>query len=144
MKTIIKILIGISLLFLLLGSTVAVNIEDLKVPIGYEKEDTGIYYLNTDVNSKLFVEKVDQDGINEYFKNHTEYTVMDIGNNTYFYMDSGLKTSGVEEVVEIDGTQYMVSFDNSEMLSLQDVDIKMAIEDLATFNEYNDFEPVPV
>ena len=138
-----KILIGLLLMFLIIGTACAVNLSDLKVPIGYNEETDGFYYLNTDEDSHLYVGEME---LNEnVFENDTGYAVISLGNNTYFYCDSVMESTGVQEKVNIDGTDYLVSFYKDNFVgSLQDTEIKMFLEDLKDFNEKNNLKPLEV
>ena len=142
MKTIIKILTGIAILFLLLGSaTAAVNVDDMKVPFGYSDLEGGMAMLN-DGHTELYVGKLeDNPGV---FESNAEemYIVSDIGNNTYYFIDDAMQMYGLQEKVSIDNVDYLVSVSKDSELS--NADKTLLKEDLDKFNELNNLEPVPV
>ena len=141
MKSITKIIIGISILFLLIGFVSATNLSNLKVPIGYNEETDGYYYLNTDEDSHLYVGKLsDNEGV---FDNDTGYMVIPIGDNIYFYCDSGLQSTGLQEIVKIDGTDYLVSFYKDNYIgNMKDTELQMFHDDIEKFNKDNKFTPI--
>ena len=128
-------------LFLLIGTVAAVNLSDLKVPLGYNEESEGYYYLNTDEDSHLYIgEMSSNEGV---FDNDTGYAVLDMGNNTYFFCDSNLQSTGVQEKVMIDGTEYLVSFYKDNFVgNMKDTEILMFLEYLEKFNKDNNLEPI--
>lgn len=135
-----KILIGILLIFLVIGTACAVNVSDLKVPIGYNEETEGYYYLNTDEDTHLYIGKLsDNEGV---FETTSDYFVVGIGDNFYTFEDILVNSYGVQEKVNIDGEDYLVSIDKTTPLS--DTDRTMFIEDLKDFNSKNNLQPIEV
>ena len=135
-----KILIGILLIFLVIGTACAVNVSDLKVPIGYNEETEGYYYLNTDEDTHLYIGKLsDNEGV---FETTSDYFVVSIGDNFYTFEDILVNSYGVQEKVNIDGEDYLVSIDKTTPLS--DTDRTMFIEDLKDFNSKNNLQPIEV
>ena len=141
MKTIIKIATTLTILLLLIGFASATNLSDLKVPIGYNEETDGYYYLNIDEDSHLYVGKLsDNEGA---FDNDTGYMVIPIGDNLYFYCDYGMKSTGIQEKVKIDGTDYLVSFYKDNYIgNMKDVELQMFHDDIEKFNKDNKFTPI--
>lgn len=140
---IIKIATTLTILLLFIGLASATNLSDLKVPIGYNEETEGYYYLNIDEDSHLYVGKLsDNEGA---FDNDTGYMVIPIGGNLYFYCDSGMKSTGIQEKVKIDGTDYLVSFYKDNFIgSMKDTELKMFQDDIKDFNKDNKLEPIAV
>ena len=135
-----KILIGILLIFLVIGTACAVNVSDLKVPIGYNEETEGYYYLNTDEDTHLYIGKLsDNEGV---FETTSDYFVVGIGDNFYTFEDILVNSYGVQEKVNIDGEDYLVSIDKTTPLS--DTDRTMFIEALKDFNSKNNLQPIEV
>ena len=144
-----KIIIGISILFLLIGMVSATDINNLKVPDGWKAIGGGSYHEEGDSpgqgsGQNMMIEKW-YDGLkDEYYQNITEeqYTVTDTGNNTYMYIDDLNQNAGSFEVVEIDGEKYFVNFwtvDNMDVEEIADTSLFMQ-----EFNKLNNFEPVEV
>ena len=133
-----KIIIGILLLFLVIGTAAAVNINDLKVPVGYNEETEGYYYLNTDEDTHLYIGEL---SLNEgVFENDTGYAVYSIGDKLYAFEDTAIQSYGIQEKVKINGEDYLVSIDKTT--PLDNVDKTMFKEDLQTFNKLNNLEPI--
>ena len=135
-----KILIGLLLMFLVIGTVCAVNVSDLKVPIGYNEETEGYYYLNTDEDTHLYIGKMSEN--KEAFETTSDYFVVGIGDNLYAFEDSLMDMYGIQEKVNIDGEDYLISIDKNVPLS--DVDNTMFKEDLKSFNSLNNLEPIEV
>ena len=144
----IKILIGISMLLLLLGSAAAFEINSLKTVDDYGDWDANGYSnYTTNSNRYFLVEKIgtfDDDFKDEWFKNHPEYeyTAELVDNNIYKIADNSFKFYGYQEVVEIDGDNYMVSINqNSKLSPGEESDF---LNDLKEFNKLNNLEPIEV
>lgn len=141
MKNIIKLFLGIGILFLLIGSAVAVNIDDMKVPFGYSDIEDGVSMLN-DGHTELYIGKLsDNPGVFES-DIEAEYIVSDIGNNTYYFIDDALQMYGIQEKVNIDNEDYIVSISKDSELS--NADKILLKEDLDKFNELNNLKPLEV
>ena len=142
-----KILIGISILFLLIGSAAAVKVDSLKTMEDYTAwDDNGYSNYTTNSNRYFFVEKVDLDDSlkDEWFNNHTdlEYMTMPVGDNIYYFEDEGFEFYGYQEVVEIDGTNYMISINQNSHLSPGEKNLYL--QDLKDFNKLNNLEPIAI
>ena len=141
MKTITKIIIGISILFLLITTVSATDIDKLKVPSGYSNLKNGTSMLN-DGHTQLYIGKMDnnpdvfESNINE------QYIVSNIGNNTYLFTDELLNVYGFQEKVTIDGVDYLVSISKDSPLS--NADKTLLKEDLEKFNKDNNLKPIAV
>jgi len=148
MKLKTKIIIGISILFLLLGSAAAFEIQELKPLTDYTTFDVNGYSnYTTNSNRYFLVEKIselDDDFKDEWFNNHTEYkfTAYPVGGNIYYAGDETFEFYGYEEVVELDGDYYMVSINQNSKLSPGET--KLYLQDLKDFNKLNNLEPVSV
>ena len=137
-----KTILGTLLMFLIIGTAYAVNISDLKVPIGYNEETEGYYYLNTDEHTHLYIGKMSENEDAFTSDVSLEYMVVSAGDNLYELIDDGMKMYGIQEKVNIDGTDYLVSIDKDTPLS--NTDKTMFIEDLKDFNKLNNLKPVKV
>ena len=136
-----EILIGIGILFLLIGSVAAIDIDDMKVPFGYSNLEDGVAMLN-DGHTELYIGKLAENpGV---FESNIEegYVVSDIGNNTYYFIDDGMQMYGLQEKVNIDNVDYIVSVSKDSELS--NADKTLLKEDLENFNELNNLKPLEV
>ena len=86
----------------------------------------------------------DDDFIDEWFNNHTEfkYTVYPVGGNIYHQTDETFGFFGYQEVVSIDGKYYMVSINQDSKLSPGEE--KLYLKDMQEFNKLNKLEPISV
>lgn len=144
-----KILIGLSILFLLIGMVSATDINNLKVPEGWEAIGSGSYHEIGDnpgqgSGQNMMIEKWFDGLKDEYYQNNSEeqYTVMEDVNNTFMYIDDLGGMAGCFEVVEIDGEKYFVNFwtvDYTDSEKIADTSFFMV-----KFNELNNLEPVEV
>lgn len=136
-----KLLLGIGILFLLIGSATAFDVDTLKTPFGYSDIKDGTAMLN-DGHTQLYVGKMDDNP--DVFESNVEeqYIISDIGNNTYLFTDDLLQMYGFQEKVNIDGVDYLVSISKDSPLS--NADRTLLKEDLDKFNEKNNLEPIAV
>lgn len=143
MQKILKILMGIGLILLLIGSVTAAefDVDTLQVPFGYSDLKDGTSMLN-DGHTQLYVGKMDNNP--DVFESNVEeqYIVTDIGNDTYMFIDDLLEMYGFQEKVNIDGVDYLVSISKDSPLS--NADRTLLKEDLDKFNEKNNLEPIAV
>ena len=143
-----KIILGTILLFLLIGSAAAFEINSLKTVDDYADWDANGYSnYTTNSNRYFLVEKIstfDDDFKDEWFNNHPEYeyTAQLTEGNIYYIEDNTFNFYGYQEVVEIDGDNYMVSINQNSKLSPGEKDLYL--NDLKEFNKLNNLEPVEV
>lgn len=140
MKTKI-VIIGIILLFTI-GIVAATNIDDFKVPDGYNNLNDGVASYTTNMDRMIYVEKVTGDYKTDWFTNTSDMTVINVGDNIYSYEDTVLDTYGYQEIVEIDGDTYMVSFDQDSKLSPSEQN--SFLDDMKEFNKLNNLEPMEI
>ena len=145
MKKIIKILIGISLILLLIGTVSAFEVDSLKPIKDYTNFKDGQSTFTTNSNRMFIVEKVtiDDSFMEDYFENNTvvDYLVIPVEDNIYYYED-GDSQQGYQEVVEIEGDTYLVSiFQNSK---LSPGEKNLYLKDMKDFNKLNNLKPIEV
>ena len=150
MKNLTKILIGIGILFLLIGVVTATDINKLKTPEGWEPTSNGMYHeigesSGAGSGRNLMIMNYTPDTCGEFFENVTSenYFVFKNPDNTYNYSDVVVnRDEGYFEVVEIDGNQYFLLFssnidnDYTSKLSLYDA--------MLEFNKLNGLKPIAV
>lgn len=133
----LKIIIGISLLFILLGSATATDeIDSLKSPAGYDNIAAGI--ADNSDNENIYIYIGDMEYNKGIFDNTTDYTVTLIEDNIYKFVDTNLKDSGVQEKIKINNKEYLVSIIDEESV---DTDFDAMLNSIKEFNKLNNFEP---
>ena len=137
-----KILLGIGILFLIIGSAVAVEIDNLNVPKDYKDLKDGCAAYTTNIDRMLYVEKASGDYKTDWFTNTSDMIVSNVEDNIYSYSDSTLDIYGYQELVEIDGVNYIVSINQGSRLSPSEEN--SFLNDLKEFNELNNLEPMEV
>ena len=148
MRNILKIIIGITLLFLLIGYVAAACPDSIKPLEDYTDFDANGYSnYTTNSNRYFLVEKIssfDDDFKNEWFENHTEweFTVIPIEDDIFYAEDDNFGFYCYQEVVNIDGDYYMVSINQNSHLSPSEKNLYL--KDLKEFNKLNNLEPVAV
>lgn len=140
MKT--KVILAALILFLTIGIVVATNIDDFKVPDGYNALKDGCSAYTTNGDRMIYVEKASGDYKTDWFTNTSDMTVCDVGNNTYSYADDRLEIYGYQEIVVIDGVDYIVSVNQNSKLSPGEE--TLYLKDLQEFNKLNNLEPIAV
>ena len=136
-----KILIGISILFLVMGIVTASQFDDLKSPEGFEGMMMGTAMKNGDVTVSIVVDK--QVNNPTAFQNVTNdlstHVVTPLGDHIYKFMDSKSNYRGVEEAVTIDGIKYVVWIedDSGAAGSVDDL-----LSSLKEFNSINGLQPI--
>ena len=140
-----KIIIGVLLLFLLIGAVSAVEYTSLKVPKNFKAFDTfGVSEKETDGRVQLTVVPVKDDAIKYMTGNGDEsqdhiFKYTDFG---YSAKEGKFGYEGYTEVAEIDGEQFIVSvlFD-SQMSPSEETEF---LDALTEFNKLNNITPVDV
>ena len=136
MKT--KILFGILLLFLVIGTVSAFEVDSLKPIDGYNDFVDGCSTDKTYSARNFYVEKLYTPEV--YFENTDDYKVNPMGNNTFYFEDVAFELYGYQEAVDIDGETYYVSVYQHSKLSPSEE--KELLDDLIEFNKVNNFEPI--
>ena len=136
-----KILIGISILFLVMGIVTASQFDDLKAPDGYEGMMMGTSMKEGNSQISIVVDK--QVNNPTAFQNVTDslsaQTVTPLGEHIYKFVDSKLNCRGVEEAVTIDGIKYVVWFEDD---SGADGSVDELLSALKEFNSINNLQPI--
>ena len=142
MKNTIKILLGISILLLIIGVASATDIDTLKTPDQCQNLKDGCAAFDNHIDRMLYVEKAGDDYKADWFTNTSDMIVSNVGDNIYLYSDDVLKIYGYQEIINIDGVDYMVSINQGSKLSPGEE--KMLLEDMKEFNKLNNLEPVVI
>ena len=137
-----KIILAIGILALLLGTVYAADINALKTPKNCTQLKDGCASYTNHVDRMFYVEKATGDYKADWFTNSSDFLVENAGDNIYLYHDDTLKSYGCEEIVNIDGEEYMVSTDQGSDMSPNEV--KMLLESMKEFNKLNNLEPVEI
>lgn len=146
-KKIITILIGISILFLVLGTAAAFEVSELKTLDGYNDFDGAFSNYTTNSNRYFCVEKMDSsidDIKNDWFTNNTQFklTVIPVEDNIWYIEDDTFEYYGYQEVINIDGENYMVSINQNSHLSPSEK--TQYLNDIKEFNKLNNLEPIAI
>ena len=142
MKTKSKIILAVLLLFLVIGIAAATDIDNLKPPKDCKNLKDGCAAFTNHADRMLYVEKVTGDYKADWFTNNSDMIVSNVGDNIYLYSDDDLKIYGYEEIVNIDGVDYMVSINQDSKLSPSEE--KLLLEDMKEFNKLNNLKPMSV
>ena len=134
MKKITKIIIGISILFLLIGIVSAVNVDDFKPAPAFGEFDNGGQSINQiDSSIQMFIYPFDS----AEYTSDEDFDVTPLENNTYKVYDKVMKTTGVQEKISVNGTDFTVYiFGHTDLENLQGY--------LNQFNKENNVEPIAV
>ena len=144
-----RILIGALLLFLTVGMVVATDVNNLKVPDGWESENNGNYHEigeRSGVSSgrNMMIMEYNDANCGDFFENGTdEYYIFKNADGSYNFTDWILnRDEGCFEVVEIDGQQYFLIF--SSNIDNDYTDKPFVYDSMLEFNKLNGLKPVEV
>ena len=133
MKSRTKIIIGISILFLLIGTVSAVTVDDFKAPYSFGKFNGGQSINEIDSSIQFYIYEFDAAD----YTSDADFDVTPLENNTYKVFDKGFKSTGIQEKISVNGTDFTVYlFGNTDFDNLQGY--------LNQFNKENNLEPVEV
>ena len=149
MKKGIKILIGITLLFLVMGIVCATDVNNLKMPDKWESIGSGNYHEIGDSpgagsGRNMMIMDYTNANCDDFFKNGTEdYFIFKNADGSYNFTDAGNDDYGCFEVVNIDGKDYFVWFSTNINFEF-DKNTKTIYELMLEFNKLNNLKPVEV
>lgn len=135
MKNIIKILIGISILLITISIVSAVSIDDWTLPDDFKKESDS---WASNGGFGISVSEYNDADYDLFFTNTTDYTVMTADNITN-YTDKTSNQVGCDEIIEDNGSKYLVECYNTNPNGLE-----KCYQYLKEFNEMNNVEPIEV
>ena len=137
-----KIIIGILLLFIVIGTVYAVhNNEKFKAPTGLHA--MGYNDFVDEKGHNIGIMEYTDDYYNTWFKNDTEdgYLVQPYSENPKYYIYADDENDcGILEIVEKDGAKYII---NSWTPNGSD-EAKVILDNLLEFNKLNNIKPLPV
>lgn len=151
MKKVLKIIIGISILFLLIGGVSAALNSGLKAPDEFEKSiywernnESDIYSLKNDNNTLFYIDKYSDDLYDTLFKDDAEfdYHVNPVSDNIFMGKDNSLHDGYVMEVIEYNGEKYIINICISD--NPDNARIKDSADYLTEFNKLNNVQPIKV
>ena len=148
MKNALKILIGISILFLIMGCVAAFELNGLKTIEGYEDFDAdGYSAYKTNIERYFCIQKIESDidsNVSHYFENESGFniTFTPAGDNIFYTEDNEFNTYGYEEAVEIDGNNYTLSINQNTPLSSSEKEL--FLKDLQELNKANNLKPLEI
>ena len=138
MKNIFKILIGVSILFLILGPVYAADLSDVQLPADFKSESD--FYTD---NGEFELITMEYDKYRDYaplFTPTQDYQIKS-ENNIHNFTDGELDLVGVFEIVKIDGKQVLIEIVCTKN---DDTKIKECHDYLLEFNKLNNVEPIQV
>lgn len=130
------------LLIFTVGIVSATDINTFKTPDNCDDLKQGVAAYNNHIDRMFYVEKAPSDFIADWFANTSTMKVFNVGDNIYRYADDQLKTYGYEEIIDVDGENYMVSIDQGSKLSPSEE--KELLVDMQNFNKANNLKPVEI
>ena len=138
MKNIFKILISVSILFLIVGSVYAADLSDVQLPTDF-KSKSDVYA----VNGEFVLTSMEFDKYRDYDALFTETPHYQIKseNNIHNFTDGEWDSVGVFEIVEIDGKPVVIDIYYNKN---DDAKIKECYDYLLEFNKLNNLEPIQV
>lgn len=140
MKNITKIVIGITILFLMIGVASATDLVDIfKAPSTLEPMGTS-GYVDTQGHNIMIME-YSEDNYNTWFQNDTDpvYLVQKYNDTCYISVDDE-NDCYILEIVEKDGTKYIVS----SWTPKGPDETKIIQGNLEEFNKINQLTPLPI
>lgn len=130
-----KITLTMIVLILAVGFVSAMDIEDMKVPDGFKKSSSNCFEKG-DYELNLAPYSNSDKGL--VFEDDDDYSVSEYSSNIYKYTDKLVKNAGAVEVVELDGSKYLVECVKKDTAS-EDSSIYSY---LTEFNSLNDLTPI--
>ena len=110
-----KIVVFLFLSLIMISAVSAIESTDFQVPANFKDVGDGVYVLYDSSKEPLqilsVVEHTEHDA-DDYITNDTEnkYTVFDVGNNTYNFIDESIGEKGTFELIEVDGVKFIIDF----------------------------------
>ena len=143
------IIIAITLLILTIGIVAATDVNNLKVPDGWESTGSGNYHEIGDSPGQgsgrnMMVMEYNDANCGDFFENGTDdYYIYKNSDSSYNFTDWVVGgQEGCFEVVDVDGKQYLLFFSSNID---NDYSGKMSIYDtMLEFNKLNNLKPVEV
>lgn len=130
-----KIAISLILLILAVSVVSAIDMEDMKVPDGFEKSSSNCFEKG---KFELNIAPYSDSNKDLVFEDEDNYKISEYSSNIYTYVDKLVKHAGAVEVVEINGEKYLVECLKEDTIS----DESSAYRYLTEFNSLNDLTPI--
>lgn len=139
MKNSLKIIIGITILFLLIGVVSAYTNDEFKAPSSLHKVGSNGFEDGQSHSINVFEYTADSHDV--WFVNDTNYIVTpyDGDENFYLYVQQP-NDAGIFEVVEKDGKQYLVNSHSEKGSS----ETPTVLQNLLEFNKLNNLKPISI
>ena len=134
-----KIIITATIVLLALNFVAAT--QPLQIPLDFTNTNMqDIYELKNNKNVQLYIGELKGNEVS--FNNDTGYTTNYDG-KYYFFCDSITKETGYNEVVDVNGTKYMVTVSMLGKYSNNPSDVKDLKNYMDQVNDLNGLTPVP-
>ena len=135
MKT--KIIIGMLLLFLMIGVCFAANVNDFKGPNGWDNKGNGAF-LGPVLGEGILVMEHNDENVKDYLDN-VNVAIKKDNDSIMIYNDSDLSQHGAMEVVEKDGSKFIVQAWAGDEAKVDDAALKTTLQE---FNKVNNVKPL--
>jgi len=132
-----KIIIGTLLLFILL-STAYATVNDFQAPNGWDNKGNGAFF-GPNLGEGLIVMEYTDENVKDFIDNELVSIQKDSSTNIMTYKDSDLKQHGVMEVIEVNGSKYIVQAWAGEQSTTTD---DLLLGTLNNFNTANNVKPI--
>lgn len=110
-----KVVVFLIISLMMVGAVSAVKTTDFTVPNNFEDVGDGVYVIYDSLKEPaqiLSVVEHREHDADDYLTNDSEnnYTVFDAGNNTYNFIDGSMNEKGSFELVEVNGSKFIIDF----------------------------------
>lgn len=134
-----KIIIIATILLLTLNFVAAT--QPLQIPLDFTQSNMeDIYELKNNKNVQLYIGELK--GNELYFENDTGYTTKYDG-KYYFFADSLASETGYNEIVDVNGTKYMVTVSIQGKYANNPSDVPELKNYMDQVNDLNSLTPIP-
>ena len=138
-----KIILFLLFAMMTIGAASAVDQTSFKVPSDFEDIGDGVYVIYDSLKNPdevLSVVKYNEHDWADYITNDTtnKYVVYKGENNTYNITDGSVNEVGSFELVEVEGSKFIIDFAKSGKES----DLSKTNADMLEFNKLNNIKPM--
>lgn len=142
-----KVMICLILSLFLIGFVSAADLPNFKFPDEFKDVGDGVFIKYDSLKNPehtFAVIKYTSTDAGDYLLNDTKYgyTVYNSTNNTFNFIDKELKERGTIELIEVNGTRYIV--ESWDPLGGNDLDFNVTLSNLLAFNKLNNITPLNI
>ena len=133
-----KIILILTLLLLIIGVAYATDVGDFKAPNGWETKGGGLFF-SSNPGEAITVMNYTDENVKDFIDNEFVSIKNDTSTHVMTYKDSDLHQHGVMEIVEVEGSRFIVQSWAGEQSSTTD---DMLLANLQNFNNVNNLKPI--